>query len=101
MKNKNKAVKSDIELLSDLPVDISLGALLVDDLFLCAWNLTFNFVLNLGRLNQCREVAVSGSLAQSLIKLCIDEPGQFPLLASILHDLIKTIEGLTDAVLGF
>jgi len=100
-RNSYKALLSDIELLSDLPVDISLGALLVDDLILCAWNFTFNFVLNLGRINQCREIAVSGILAKSLIKLCIDEPRQFPLLASILHDLIKTIEGLTDAVLGF
>jgi hypothetical protein len=100
-KNSDKAFKSDIELLSDLPVDISLGALLVDDLILCAWNFTFNFVLNLGRINQCRKIAVSGILAKSLIKLCIDEPRQFPFLASIFHDLIKTIEGLTDAVLGF
>jgi len=100
-KNSDKAFKSDIELLSDLPVDISLGALLVDDLIFCAWNLTFNFVLNLGRLNKCREVAVSRSLAQSLIKLLIDKPWQFSLLACIFHDLIKTIKGLTDAFLSF
>ena len=44
----------NIKLLSDLSVGISLGALFIDNLIFCAWNLHAYCVLSLRGLNQCR-----------------------------------------------